>query len=95
VTLLADKFVDGRRAAAECYRLTGADPCDGSDAMLAREAVDEVRRFRAEYDELEEAIAAGGEALDRVDGPPGATYAERIDRLYRELRGQIADDLRA
>lgn len=50
-----------RRALAECYRLTGADPSDGSDAMLAREAVDEVRRFRAEYDELEE-------RLERAEG---------------------------
>lgn len=88
VTMLADKFVEGRRAAAECYRLTGADPCDGSDAMLAREALDEVRRFRKEYDEYEEAIAAVGEALDRIDAPQGATYAERIDRLYRELTGR-------
>jgi hypothetical protein len=88
VTELADKFVQGRRDAAECYRLTGADPSDGSDAMLAREAVDEVRRFRAEYDEFEKAIAAVGEALDRIDAPQGATYAKRIDRLYRELRGE-------
>lgn len=71
---------------AECYRLTGADPDGAPDAILALEALDEVRRFRKSYDELEEAIAAVGESLDWFDAPQGATYAERIDRLYRELR---------
>jgi hypothetical protein len=33
------------------------------------------------------AINAVGDALDRIDAPQGATYAERIDRLYRELTG--------
>lgn len=90
LTQIDKELHDQRRDLAECYRLTGADPSDGSDAMLAREALDEVRRFRAEYDELEEAIAKVGEALDRIDAPQGATYAERIDRLYRELRGQLS-----
>ena len=90
VAVLGDQVVQQRRDAAECYRLTGADPSDGSDAMLAREAIDEVRRFRAEYDELETANAAVGDALDRIDAPQGATYAERIDRLYRELCERVS-----
>lgn len=43
---------------AECYRLSGADPDGAPDAMLAREAVAEVRRLRAELDEAQEREAA-------------------------------------
>lgn len=39
--------------------------------------------------DAQEAINAVGEALDRIDAPQGATYAERIDRLYREMRDRI------
>lgn len=38
--------------------------------------------------DAQEAINAVGEALDQIDAPQGATYAERIDRLYRELTGR-------
>lgn len=38
-------------ALAECYRLTGADPDGNEDWRLAPDAVGEVRRLRAEYDE--------------------------------------------
>jgi hypothetical protein len=36
--------------------------------------------------DAQEAINAVGEALDRLDAPQAATFAERIDRLYREPR---------
>ena len=35
---------------AECYRLSGADPDNNEDWRLARDAVDEVRRLRKDYD---------------------------------------------
>lgn len=38
---------------AECYRLSGADPDGNEDWRLAPHAVEEVRRLRKEYDELE------------------------------------------
>jgi len=39
--------------------------------------------------DAQEAINAVGEALDRIDAPQGATYAERIDRLHRMLLDRI------
>lgn len=38
---------------AECYKLTGADPDGDEDWRLAPDAVEEVRRFRRDYDDLD------------------------------------------
>ena len=38
---------------AECYRLSGADPDGNEDWRLGHCAVQEVRRLRKEYDDLE------------------------------------------
>ena len=49
---LAMALVSAREDLVECYKLTGADPDDNSDAVLAPYAVDEVQRFRREHDAL-------------------------------------------
>lgn len=43
---------------AECYRLTGADPDGNENWRLAKDAVEEVRRFRKEFDEMEKTCVA-------------------------------------
>lgn len=45
---------DATAQLAECYRLTGADPDGDSDSMLAKFAVEEVRRLREKFDQLSE-----------------------------------------
>jgi hypothetical protein len=56
---------------AQCYRLTGADPDGDSDAMLATNAVEEVRCMREDWDraeaELVEAKAELVEAEEAVE----------------------------
>lgn len=81
-----------RNALAERIKATGPEgefhDLDGFALALAdvvEEALlgidDEGREADAQA-----AIAAVGDSLDRIDAPQGATYAERIDRLFSEFR---------
>lgn len=44
---------EAQHSLAECYRLSGADPDGNEDWRLARHAVEEVRRLRADHDAYE------------------------------------------
>jgi hypothetical protein len=48
---------------AECYRLSGADPDGDPDWMLAKDAVVEVKRMRAELDERESEDGSKGRVV--------------------------------
>jgi hypothetical protein len=58
---------DATSQLAECYRLSGADPDGDPDWMLAKDAVVEVKRMRAELDErASEDGREGRVAIERV-----------------------------
>lgn len=71
----------GASLSYEFNRNTTLHFADAVESALLKAAIyDDGREADAQ-----EAINAVGQALNRIDAPQGATFAERIDRLYREL----------
>lgn len=81
LTQIDAELAQARADLAECFRLTGADPDGAGDPMLAREALDEVRRFRKEYDELEEQVAVKQATIDGL----AATVSAQADSLEERV----------
>jgi hypothetical protein len=87
---------EGTRRAIVLEAIRKGDVLSDAEALEIADTV-ELALLGSGDDEREadaqEAINAVGNALDRIDAPQGATYAERIDRLYREFREkrEIAD----
>ena len=73
------------RSLARCYVFTGADPDGNDDRHLAKHAVGEVRRFRAEFDAIEAKLDKLREAVR-----PEHELIVSIEKRLRDI-GTLAD----
>lgn len=98
--------VDIESELAQCYKLSGADPDDNVDAMLAPRAVEEVKRLRKDYGEacqenegLRKALACAQSELEQVKATlrrESDIHAiinsdrHQLEAQVRELQGELS-----
>lgn len=83
---------EGTRRAIVLESIKKGDVLSDAEALEIADTV-ELALLGSGDDEREadaqEAIAAVGESLDRIDAPQAPTFAQRGDRLYREMREKL------
>ena len=75
VEVFEDEAKRLRSDLASCYRITGADPDGDDDAMLARKAVNAVRRLREESDHQGTRADEFAEEVKKMAGERDAAHA--------------------